>query len=106
LQRFGAALPCAKACNKERGKKMESTIKSMNDAFEQSFMKPQCFMGSDIQEELMHSGLDVEDDGFYGRLSANGYLSCLELSNDCTDWSGPFSSVKETAEFLIETYAD
>jgi len=78
---------------------MDKIIKSLNEAFEQSFMKPQCFMGSDIQEELMHSGLDVEDDGFYGRLSANGYL-------DCTDWSGPFSSVKEAAEFLIETYAE
>jgi hypothetical protein len=31
LQRFGAALPCAKACNKERGKKMilEQTIAAM-----------------------------------------------------------------------------
>ncbi len=35
--------------------------------------------------------------GWFGRLSASGYL-------DCTDWSGPFDSEKEAKEFLSDLY--
>jgi hypothetical protein len=77
----------------------ETAIKLMKETFSQSWMQPQCFKGQDIEEELMHSGLDVETDSFYGRLSADGYL-------DCTDWCGPFDSVEKTAEYLIETYGE
>jgi len=35
--------------------------------------------------------------GWYGRLSAPGYL-------DCTDWSGPYSSEREASEALNDMY--
>ncbi len=37
--------------------------------------------------------------GWFGRLSAPGYL-------DSTDWSGPFDSEKEAQAFLNEMYGD
>lgn len=71
----------------------------MKAAFADSFMKPQCFIGGDIQMEIMEAGLDLDDEGYYCRLSASGYL-------DCTDWSGPFETLEESAQYLIDTYAD
>ena len=76
-----------------------TVIDEMKQAFAESFMKPQCFVGSDIEYELMESGMDVETDKYYTRLSADGYL-------DCTDWHGPFDSVEYCAEFLLDTYCD
>ena len=35
--------------------------------------------------------------GWYGRLSAPGYL-------DCTDWSGPYPSEREASEALNDMY--
>ena len=78
---------------------MANVFQLMNEAFSQSFMRPQCFKGQDIELELMGSGLDVEADSFYCRLSASGFM-------DSTDWAGPFKTVEETAQYLIDTYAD
>ena len=68
-------------------------------AFVDSFMKPECFRGGDIESEVLDAGLDLESDKVYARLSASGYL-------DCTDWSGPFDTPRDAATYLIETYAD
>ena len=78
---------------------MENPVTLMKTAFADSFMQPECYVGSDIEYELMQSGMDVESDKFYCRLSANGFL-------DCTDWHGPFDSIEECAVHLVETYAD
>jgi hypothetical protein len=37
--------------------------------------------------------------GYFGRLSAPGYL-------DCTEWSGPFDTEKEAKDYLTEMYGD
>lgn len=76
-----------------------SVIQEMKKAFEGQFMQPECYRGSDIEQEILESGLDLESDGIYCRLSASGYL-------DCTDWSGPFETVEDAAQYLIDTYAD
>ena len=76
---------------------MNNSIKIMKETFKDSFLQPQCYKGEDIESELLHSGLDIESNGYYCRLSANGYL-------DCTDWHGPFDTIEECAENLIETY--
>ena len=78
---------------------MENPIETMRKAFKDSFMQPQCFTGADIENELMQADMDAEFDKYYCRLSASGFL-------DCTDWSGPFDSVAECAEHLIEMYGD
>jgi len=78
---------------------MENAIETMRETFRDSFMKPECYVGADIECELMQSGLDVESDKFYCRLSASGFL-------DCTDWNGPFDSVSECAMHLVETYGE
>ena len=67
-------------------------------AFAGQFMQPKFYMGEDIELELMHADMDVEGDKFYCRLSADGYL-------DCTDWHGPFDTIDEAAQALIDTYA-
>ena len=38
-----------------------------------------------------------KEPGWYGRLSASGYL-------DCTEWSGPYSSEQEADEALNDMY--
>ena len=78
---------------------MTNAIETMRETFRDSFMQPQCYRGRDIQDEIMDAGLDCEDDGIYCRLSANGFL-------DCTDWSGPFASIEEAAQCLIDLYGD
>ena len=78
---------------------MENPITEMKTAFADSFMQPECYVGSDIEHELMQADMDVESDKFYCRLSASGFL-------DCTDWHGPFDSIEECAVHLVETYAD
>lgn len=62
------------------------------------FMRPKFYLGADITDALMESGLDAEDDAIYCRLSADGFL-------DCTDWHGPFNSVEAAANALIDIYA-
>jgi hypothetical protein len=74
-------------------------IQEMHEAFAGQFMQPRCYRGSDIEAEIMHSGLDHDDNGIYCRLSADGYL-------DCTDWHGPFKTIEDAARYLIDTYAD
>lgn len=37
--------------------------------------------------------------GFFGRMSAPGYL-------DCTDWSGPFETEEECMSELVDMYGD
>jgi hypothetical protein len=69
------------------------------EVFADSFMKPHYYMGDQIQLEIMEAGLDLEDEGIYCRLSADGYM-------DCTDWSGPFETIGEAAQHLIDTYAE
>ena len=78
---------------------MENAIEQMKEAFRDSFMRPQCYAGKDIEMDLMQSDMDVESDKVYCRLSADGFL-------DCTDWHGPFDTVEDAAFFLIETYAE
>ena len=78
---------------------MNNSIKIMKETFKESFLQPQCYKGEDIEYELLESGLDVESNSYYCRLSANGYL-------DCTDWHGPFGSIEECADYLVETYGD
>jgi len=78
---------------------MKNSIEVMKETFKESFMQPQCYKGEDIEFELLHSGLDVESDSYYCRLSANGYL-------DCTEWHGPFDTIEECAEHLVEIYGD
>lgn len=65
--------------------------------FADSFMKPKCYKGSDIQEALIEEGLDAEDDSYYGRLSADGYL-------DATEWTGPYETPEDVARALIDLY--
>jgi hypothetical protein len=77
---------------------MSPTIEKMRETFRDSFMQPECFSGGAIEYELMESGLDVDIDKFYCRLSASGFL-------DCTDWHGPFDSVDEAADHLMDMYA-
>jgi len=78
---------------------MNNSIKIMKETFKESFLQPQCYKGEDIEYELLESGLDVESNSYYCRLSANGFL-------DCTDWHGPFGSIEECADYLVETYGD
>lgn len=78
---------------------MAHAIETMRETFRDSFMQPECFMGEDIEFELLESGLDLESDKYYCRLSASGFL-------DCSEWSGPFDSVDECARHLVETYGD
>lgn len=78
---------------------MKTAVQLLNEASRTSFMKPQCHKGKEIQLEIMEAGLDLEDDKYYCRLSANGYL-------DCTDWSGPYDSVEDAAAALLEMYFD
>ncbi len=40
---------------------------------------------------------DTPAAGWYGRLSAPGYL-------DCTDWSGPFPTAEEALAYVMEFY--
>lgn len=78
---------------------MSPTIEKMRETFRDSFMQPECYSGGAIEYELIESGLDVDIDKFYCRLSASGYL-------DCTDWHGPFDSVDEAADHLMDMYGD
>lgn len=78
----------------------EADKEAMGEAHEaiDGFMRPKFYLGADITDALMESGLDAEDDAIYCRLSADGYM-------DCTDWHGPFNSVVDAADALIELYA-
>ena len=74
-------------------------LDTLHDTFAESFMKPRAYRGRDIEEAVIESGLDYEEDGIYCRLSADGYM-------DCTDWYGPFESMEEAAQCLIDIYGD
>lgn len=76
----------------------ESVI-ACREAFADSFMKPKFYRGESIQSEILESGLDLEDEGIYCRLSADGFM-------DCTDWSGPYATIDEAANALVEMYGD
>ena len=78
---------------------MTNAIETMRETFRDSFMQPECFMGADIELELMQSDIDCEFDKYYCRLSASGFL-------DYTEWHGPFDSVSECALHLVETYGE
>jgi hypothetical protein len=78
---------------------MSPTIEKMRETFRDSFMQPECFSGGAIEYELMESGLDIDIDKFYCRLSASGFL-------DCTDWHGPFDSVDGAADHLMDMYGE
>jgi len=75
----------------------DSVIAELKEACKGDFMLPEMFKGEDIEFALMGSGLDVEPNGVYCRLSASGYL-------DCTEWNGPFESVKDAAQDMLDTY--
>lgn len=68
-------------------------------AFADSWMKPRCYLGRDIEGELMLADMDVEEDAYYVCLSADGYL-------DSTDWHGPFPTMAHGARYLIDTYGE
>ena len=77
----------------------QTAIARLNAEAKGWFMKPQCCLGGSIAEQIMEAGLDLEEDKYYARLSASGYL-------DCTDWSGPYDSVEQAAEALLELYGE
>ena len=79
---------------------MANVIQAMREVFKDSFMQPEAYR-LDVSTEytLAESGLDLEQGAIYARLSAPGFL-------DCTDWSGPFQSVEEAAQYLIDTYGE
>ena len=72
-------------------------IEQMQEHFSNKFMNPECYIGADIELEIMEAGLDCESDKYYCRLSASGFL-------DCTEWFGPFDSVEDCAEFLMTEF--
>lgn len=76
-----------------------NVVETMRETFRDSFMQPQCYRGSDIEEAVIDAGLDYEEDGIYCRLSASGYL-------DCTDWHGPFKTIEEAAQCLVDLYGE
>jgi len=79
---------------------MTNAIQEMREVFKDSFMKPEAFrLDASMEPELLESGLDLEEGAIYARLSASGYL-------DCTDWSGPFETLEQAAQYLIDTYAE
>ena len=73
-------------------------IRKVNKAFAGQFMQPYFYRGADVQEAVITSGMDYAENGIYCRLSADGYM-------DCTDWHGPFTTIDQAADCLIETYA-
>lgn len=66
-----------------------------------AFMKPTAdyFTRAEAIEYACPSAQDTEQytAGWYGRLSASGYL-------DCTDWSGPFASYEEALAHVMDLY--
>lgn len=54
-----------------------------------------------IQQEYysedMGSIVDTYESAYWCRLSAPGYM-------DCTDWTGPFDTIKEARESIIELW--
>lgn len=68
------------------------------DYQEQQFMRPSIAYLSE-QDAIEYTGDDEAEPGYYGRLSAPGYL-------DCTDWTGPFNSPEEALEGLYDLYGD
>jgi len=76
---------------------MSKLTDEMQEVFRDSFMQPKAYLGIDIQDQVLDSGLDLEDDKYYCRLSADGFM-------DQTDLSGPFDSIDECAAHLIDTY--
>ena len=82
---------------------MKNAVQEMREVFKGSFLQPEAFRldasTEYAQYALAESGLDLEEGAIYARLSASGFL-------DCTDWSGPFQSVEEAAQHLIETYGE
>ena len=79
---------------------MKNAVQEMREVFKGSFLQPEAFrLDASTEYALAESGLDLEEGAIYARLSAPGFL-------DCTDWSGPFQSVEEAAQHLIETYGE
>lgn len=79
---------------------MTNAIQEMREAFKDSFMQPEAFkLDAHTEAELAESGLDLEEGAIYARLSASGFL-------DCTEWSGPFETLEQAAQHLIDTYAE
>ena len=79
---------------------MKNAVQEMREVFKGSFLQPEAFrLDTSTEYALAESGLDLEEGAIYARLSAPGFL-------DCTDWSGPFQSVEEAAQHLIETYGE
>jgi len=79
---------------------MTNAIQEMREVFKDSFMQPEAFkLDASTEAELLESGLDLEEGAIYARLSASGYL-------DCTEWSGPFETLEQAAQHLIDTYAE
>jgi hypothetical protein len=83
---------------------MTNAIQEMREAFRDSFMQPEAFKLEEgtflnFYNILAESGLDLEEGAIYARLSASGYL-------DCTEWSGPFETLEQAAQHLIDTYAE
>jgi len=78
-----------------------SIREELRAAFADSFLKPEAFRLDDesMAYELAMCGLDVEEGAIYARLSASGFLDCLE-------WLGPFDTLDAAADELVRLYAD
>ena len=64
----------------------------------QGFMTPEtCWLNRSEAREYLDDPEAIS--GWYGRLSASGYL-------DCTDWVGPFDDEYAACEALADMYDD
>ena len=75
-----------------------TNIQQMEEHFADQFMQPQIAKGKDMLESFDYEGTPINADDYYCRLSADGFL-------DCTDWHGPFDSVEDCANFLLDAFA-
>lgn len=71
------------------------------EALNDGFMVPDIerLSAAEVREYLELEAEDEAEPGWYARLSAPGYL-------DCTEWTGPFDSFDDAAQYLIETFSD
>ena len=60
-------------------------------------LHPDVFESEKKHYKLLNGEQWQKQTGWYGRLSAPGYL-------DCTDWSGPYSSEEDADEALNDMY--
>lgn len=77
----------------------DGAFESLAGMFRDNFMQPVVATGQAFQEEILSDGLDYDPQAFYCKLSASGYL-------DQTDLSGPYKTLDEAAQALIDMYIE